>query len=93
MTRQKIAHATPDTTGSVQHLSETDLAAAGTAAGRAWIASLPSLVVDLASAWDLTIRTSPNTVQLGIREPQGHWPGEGQSVEAKRGGEPASRAT
>jgi streptomycin 6-kinase len=35
-------------------LAATDLAAAGSSAGRAWMAALPSLLHDLARQWNLT---------------------------------------
>jgi streptomycin 6-kinase len=39
----------------VEGLTATDFGAAGSAAGKVWLAALPSLIVDLADQWGLTV--------------------------------------
>lgn len=58
---------------AVRDISPTDFAAAGSPAGRAWIAALPSMVRDLARQWDLAVsgespRHGYNAVVLSVEQ-------------------------
>ena len=58
---------------SLRDLAATDFAAAGSPQGKAWMASLPSLLHDLASQWNLTttgdlLGHGYNAVVLPVRQ-------------------------